>query len=337
MRDLMFTGEESWLDRLADELAPGYGSVHCAPSLEPCPASFTRDSAPYLTATEFPWLGFPEESLEGRSVMTIAGSGDLPHFFLAMGARRVVAVDISRKACLFCELKRSVLRNLEWEAALRFLLADLAGARGFLTARGLPSIMGTDERSRLYGLARQDLSQSARDHWDRHMNIPRPGRSPFEGFQGLAGLCFLDHIPYLASKEVYNLWRERSAPYPILNLPIQHATSASRARFDILYLSNVLEYWREDHLTRGSHNAFLSQLDRFIHRSWNLLSPGGDLYFYVFRSIKGDGFKAIWKEMSPLLPRGGRMEVHEISYACGSIPGSRFRNTLLRYHKHTSS
>ena len=337
MRAPVLTWDESWLDMEPDELYLRCGPAHGAPSSEQYSWSFTRESPPYLVATEFPWLGLPGEVLEGRSVMTIAGSGDLPLFFLAMGARRVVAVDVSLEACFFCELKRSILRNLEWEDALRFLLADLAAPRGFLKAMGIPSTLGADERLRLYGLARHDLSRLARDRWDRPMNNPRAGRSPFGGFRGPAGLCFLDHIPYLTSQENYELWRERSAPYPILNLPIQQAAPASRVPFDILYLSNVLEYWREDHLTHGTREAFLSRLEQFILDCWRILSPGGDLYFYVFESAEGDGFESFREEFAPLLPHGGRREVREISYACSSIPGSRFRNTILRYHKPSSS
>lgn len=296
-------------------------------------APFHRESTPYLVSTEFPWLGFPDPSLEGRVVMTIGGSGDLPLFFLSMGARRVVAVDISREACWFCELKRAVLRRLEWRAALKFLLADLTAARWFLTARGIPDTLGAEERTLLYGPARGDLSRSARDHWDRRIPQTRSGRSPFGGFRGLAGLCFLDQIPYLACEDSYASWREKSSLYPLLNLPLEHAAVGWKASFDVVYCSNVVEYWREEESTGGSPGTFPSRFEAFLGHCLDLVAPGGDLYFYLFCSPEGEDCASVRRETDLLRRRGWGEDAIEITYRSIPIAGSRFRNTLLRYSK----
>jgi len=321
----------------ADEVYLRCSSPELSPLLEAASPSFHRESAPYLVSTEFPWLGIPRHRLKCRSVLTVAGSGDLPLFFLAFGARRIAAVDVSLHACYFSELKRAVLRHLEWEAALRFFLADLVPARGFLQRRGIPWRLGARERSQLYGLVRAALSRSARDHWDRRLTHTEPGRSPFAEFRGLAALCFLDHIPYLAGKEGYETWRETSAPYPLLNLPLEHAAAASRISFDVIYCSNVIEYWRDEDLASESPGAFHPRLGRFLGHCMDVVAPGGELYFYLFTSASSDSFRSIWHGTAPLRSQGWRGDVVEMSYDCGSIAGSRFRNTLLRHRKPASS
>jgi hypothetical protein len=334
MRKEGITWDESWLQRDADDLYRLCGAAHEPPPSDGGPATFHHDSAPYLVATELPWLVLPEKSLEGRSVLTIAGSGDLPLFFRTAGARRVVAVDVSLNACFFSELKRSALGMLNWRESLAFFLSDLAGARGFLSARGIPPTLAADERWRLYERTRPGLSRSARAHWDGLLKDAGPGASPFRCFRGLPGLCFLEHIPYLASESAHEAWRKHSGPYPILNLPLQQAVGGAGISFDILYLSNVLDYWRQDHRARGGTRAsFLSQLEHFLRRAWDLLSAGGRLFFYLFQSRAGRDFQSIRENLAVLRRLGAVEEALEVVYECPSIAGSRFHSTILGYLK----
>jgi hypothetical protein len=325
--------EEQWLARDAQELYGRCRSLWKSCSNRDREASFHADSAPYLMASEFPWSRISGELIRNRSVMTIAGSGDLPLFFCRQGARRIVAVDISRLACFYNELKRAAVRTLQYRSALGFFLAGLPCAEGFLASRGEPAFMKREERQRIYKTLRHDLSHSACIHWDREFGELKGTESPFRSFRGPTGLCFLDQIPYLANEESYESWKGSVRPYPLMNLPLQQAVAASPIRFDILYVSNILEYWREDHLLRGIAETYSRLLEVFLASAWEKLSPGGCIFFYAFTAKDGRAFKKLRNDLEILDRLGGCEESVDITYCSESLSGSRFRNTLTGFRK----
>lgn len=222
---------------------------------------------------------------------------------------------------------------LPYRSALRFFLAGLTGAEGFLASRGEPAFMKPDERRRIYSALRQDLSHWARAHWDREFGGLKGKESPFRSFRGPTGLCFLDRIPYLVNEETYEAWRRSVQPYPIMQAPVQRVVADSAVRFDILYMSNVLEYWREDHLFRGNEATYRPLLEEFLVTAWDKVSPGGCIYFYVFAARESQTFRLIRDDLALLERLGGREESAAIAYGSESLSGSRFRNTLTGYHK----
>jgi S-adenosylmethionine-diacylglycerol 3-amino-3-carboxypropyl transferase len=55
------------------------------------------------------------------NVLCIASAGDLPLSFMALGARSVIAIDISESQLHLCHLKAAAIELLDREAALKFL------------------------------------------------------------------------------------------------------------------------------------------------------------------------------------------------------------------------
>lgn len=296
----------------------------------PVSGFFDKDSPPYLTATELPWSALSSYPLQGRSVLSIAGSGDLPFFFCQAGADPVVAVDLSRPACYLNELKRTALKLFAWEEFLAFFLAGLERARPFLDAVGNHSVVN---RSALYKRVREYLSPSARAFWDCRFTGESGKGSPFQSFLRHSDLFFLEHIPYLRQKETYDSWQKAIKLYPILNFDLDTALKYAGMSFDVLYSSNVLEYSRNHFLLEEAQSCYEHYLNRFFEAAVEVLNPGGILCFYVFQSKDSPAFDVIGNDFNPLPDRGLKRSVREIRYRSSLLSGSLFRNTLLIFEK----
>ncbi len=321
----------SWMYLPQDELYR-----ECDRLLSNHPAALPRtcfhlDSPPYLMATEQPWEGLADCMPAGKSVLTIAGSGDVPLLFLHLNACPVVAVDISRPACFFNELKTAAIMSLHWSDFLAFFLAGIPRAQDFLAGRGVPASLPGSRRLDLYLSVRGNLSGSAASFWDSLLlnGMQRP--SPFAHFMRTLDLLSLDSIPFLADEKTYAAWCASATRYPLVNLPLEIALDDADIRFDVVYLSNVLEYMKMRYAAEddaGGHHAFL---DGFLGKASNALNPGGILLFYLFESSASQTFPETLSDFASLEKLGMRCSTRDILYRPSSSCGSSFRHCLLSF------
>jgi hypothetical protein len=297
------------------------------------PSLFLSDSIPYLMATEHPWTSLVEEDLRCRSVLTIAGSGDLPFFFSSLGTEQLVAIDISRPACTLNELKQAALQHFEWKDFLPFFLADIERASSFLKEIGLPESLAPRERQQLYHQLRPGLSRTASAFWDVHFSGKEGEPPSFERFVRPSALFCLQEIPYLKDADCYAAWRAAFKPYTLLNLPLDVALASCDARMDVLYLSNVLEYSRNSFLLEENESGYRQYLAALFRNAARILEPSGVLFIYAFESAQSSTFQSFIKDLEPLKSFGFNLSTQSIHYSSPLLPDSVFRNTLLRFQR----
>jgi S-adenosylmethionine-diacylglycerol 3-amino-3-carboxypropyl transferase len=90
---------------------------------------------------------------ENGNILCIAGAGDLPLSLLAMGARKIIALDISEPQLHLCRLKSAAILGLQREDAAKFL--------GFMPSK--PA-----ERKRWLAQCIPLLSSETADFWNAH-------------------------------------------------------------------------------------------------------------------------------------------------------------------------
>jgi hypothetical protein len=253
-----------------------------------------------------------------------------------MGTETLVAVDISRPACTLNELKQAALQHLEWKDYLLFFLADIERASGFLKEVGLPGSLSPLDRSYLYQGLRPGLSRTAMAFWDRHFSSGNSEVSSFQPFVRSSALFCLQEIPYLEDSNSYAAWREAFKPYSLLNLPLDAALVSCDTRFDVLYLSNVLEYSRNSFLIEGDASGYRQYLAGFFENAARVLEPSGLLFIYAFEDIRSSTFQILLDDLEPLTSLGFDFSAQSIRYSSPLLPGSVFRNTLLRFQRRTT-
>jgi S-adenosylmethionine-diacylglycerol 3-amino-3-carboxypropyl transferase len=94
--------------------------------------------------------------VDGQTVLCIASAGDIPLSLLALGARKIVAVDISEPQLHLCRLKAAAIQCLERDAA--------AGLLGFTSA-------SESERLRWLGQCIARLPGASAEFWRLHERV----------------------------------------------------------------------------------------------------------------------------------------------------------------------
>ena len=96
--------------------------------------------------------------LNGKSVLTYAGSGDQALNFILEGVNKITLFDNNRDAEYYFYLKKALIQNLSYEEFLNFFLPGLFNRKDFF-----------DKNK--YELIRKDLpSNEIRDYWDNIFN-----------------------------------------------------------------------------------------------------------------------------------------------------------------------
>ncbi|MBW1974573.1 MAG: DUF3419 family protein [Deltaproteobacteria bacterium] len=222
---------------------------------------FHQFSAPYLFATECPWFAWrlaPSRE-EDEIVITVAGSGDNPLFFLYQGYDKVIAVDISIHACMWNELKRALIKTVSFH---HFQIAYSA----LINQRTLPIEMVQS--------AFRFLSEEARNYW-------KQGYEKIASFVRPTDTLLAWQTFYLKSPDKYEILRQRIKNYPLINLPIETFLGHLQDNCaDILYFSNIYEYLRLDNETRAT-----AYIKRLLECAAKVVKPGGYICFYETSSM----------------------------------------------------
>ena len=191
-------------------------------------------------------------SVQGKSVLTVLGSGDQALDFYWAGAREVVGFDITRLASYVCELKFAALRRFDREPYLRLLLELQEG----LTAQG----------KRAFAELLPDLTPTA-GRW--LAGVLENGGEFKVRSRSRALLCAIN--PYLQSDADYLRTRERARPGLCVTADLFQVAERFNRRFDVVYLANVLDFNRADAAAAVAH-------------LWPLVEPSGCIASYEFAS-----------------------------------------------------
>jgi len=302
-------------------------------------SSFGADSAPYLMATEYPWLAPWEESPKKQKVLCVGGSGDVPFFFSRMGAARVTAVDVSRPACFLMQLKAACLRELAWEEFLAFFLADIPRAETFLRSRGVSPHLPVAEREHLYRRVQGHGHESSRRFWKERFenvlsgNSPLAGKSPFEKFLHATDLFGLHLIPYLNDPAVYAQWARGAENVRVLNLSLDAALDRCAEEWNLIYASNVFEYLEMDLALKGREDEFRTYVFEFSRKAGRTLKEGGVLCWYAYERGDSPAFQERVKGLAGIFGKEWTLSAHGLAYRFSNLSGSRFRNTLICFRR----
>lgn len=292
--------------------------------------TFHPDAAPYLWATEYPWVAPNAFQIAGRSVLCIAGSGDVPLFFLSRGAARLAAVDVAHAACHVNELKRAALKTCRWEEFLRFFLGGERRAVGFLRDLGVPSGVDRKLEALVWDRLKPLVSASARGYWEARFH---PEASPFSSLLRPTDLLCPDRMPLLADREEFERWKRSARPYPLFPCSLEAFLGGGIGEFDLVYGSNVLEYVRADFAAsgdEGGYEAFLVSLARLLART---VTPGGTAGFYAFQGCGTAAFRERLSEFKILEEAGFSGSLVPLEIRSRYLSGTRWRHTLLMFRR----
>lgn len=243
-------------------------------------SEFDRNSPPYLFSTECPWIGWPDDViLEGKRIITVAGSGDIPFYLLYRGVSHLISVDVSHHACAWSELKRVLLKFTPL-STLRPCLENLVYSN---SADHLWRLL-----KGVYFSVRFSLSSTALNYWDR-IFWGQPILNVFQTWLRPTDVLFIPFLFYIQDEETYKMVQKRLVPYPIITSTLEYLSYDYKPLpfADIVYCSNICEYLMADGDCRF-HN--------FLEKIIPLLSPGGIIMCYETQNVSR--VLALYKNLS---------------------------------------
>jgi hypothetical protein len=197
----------------------------------------------YLNSSDPLALLHENADVEGRRVVTVAGSGDFAQVFLANGARELVIFDVSLPAAMFNELKLVGLRRLEYREYRAMFDTWKAGAAG-----------GPIFDAASYQQVRDGLTGPACEYFDslvreenqdlmRH-DLGREDKA-FNGFSRSRATkkekAFTSFIGGVITTEAAYASLQRKAREAVVSIRVKDAVGAAgeAQNADMAYLSNV--------------------------------------------------------------------------------------------------
>lgn len=230
----------------------------------------TENAPMYLWATEMVGAYYERLDLAGKSVLTIAGSGDQVLSAVFFGTGEVFGFDINRNALFMTELKQAAILNLSHEEFLQYFQSD---ERGFAET--------------LYRKFTHDLPADVRAYFDAaYVEVGPRGLGKSEYFRQRDSVVERNRLvlinPYLESEETYRSLKQRlMVKRPalfvgdVLNLEANGIVVSKK--FDIINLSNVPNY-----LTGKSFRKSEEDVLAFLAGLCGFLALDGKLFFYSY-------------------------------------------------------
>lgn len=167
----------------------------------------------------------------GKQIFAIGGAGDQAISFLGWGADNLVVCDKNELSCLFIEFKLAALRNLTFSEVLRIF--------------GLKKLSGHQRDGQIYRQKiRNDLSQKAQNFFDNLFFNSQ------DIYQSLKKSKIFHRESWYFAKKGYISYLENSSLFqkiknikkPLLfNTDFINALKLGNLKFDLIYLSNVLD------------------------------------------------------------------------------------------------
>lgn len=298
---------------------------------------FHQDSLPYLVPTEHPWealAGFP---LNGRRILTVAGSGDIPVYMASHHPASLEAVDVSRGACFLTELKRAAYRRLSRREFLRFFFGGMELAGPLLDDTGEAAAWDVLERASLYRTLRQDLSAAAQNFLDARIGASPAEVNPFAEFLRPTDVCHVSLLPPVGSEEAYGVWASGARRnFPVHCRSLEDFVRETKSCFDLVYTSNVLEYIRTRHVMDAPISAFRTLMGSFWQSLDRILAPGGYVAFYLCQGHETKAFARMLKELAPPRPLRYKRHLVPVTLRPKALPGAVWRHAVVFYEKASS-
>ena len=228
----------------------------------------------YLYGTEAIGAYYLALELEGKSVLTINGSGDQVLNAYYFGAKRVVGFDIVKSTKYMLDLKIAAIKNLNYKEFLNFF-GDKKEIGNF--------------NFNFNSSFRSNLENDTVRFFDELFEkYERNGQALLESdnFRKRKEFCEkLDEInPFLANEKNYKVMQERMSE---VNLEFVEADICDIYKkvdgtFDLINLSNVLNYISKDLTGKGVDNPLESMYEYSIFNLREKLSENGKIIFYCF-------------------------------------------------------
>jgi len=292
--------------------------------------TFHADSSPYLVPTEHPWDALAALDLQGKRVLTVAGSGDLPVFLAGLGPSDLAAVDVSRKACWMCELKRAAYGTLNRrEFSLLFF-------PGISTAAGVenPPEDAPEAQRACYRRVRPLLSDPARAFFDPIFGSAPKGSNPLARFLRPTDRLHVPLLPSLAGDEDYGRWAAGTARgFSIVCASVEEFLEKENAPFHFLYLSNILEYVRADFYMAEEEAGYR----RFLESFWTVLDralePAGTVGVYIFQGKDTAAFQECLEDLAIPVRMGYKAKFVPVAIRPPGLGRTVWRHTLALLDK----
>ncbi|MDP2946648.1 MAG: DUF3419 family protein [Nanoarchaeota archaeon] len=212
--------------------------------------------------------------LNGKSVLAVNGSGDQVLDAYYFGAKRVVGFDIVRNTKYVLELKAAAIRNLSLLEFLAFF--------------GDEKDMGNFNH-KTYERLREEISAESRDFFDRlYGEFNNDGHALLRSDKFRSRKEFYSKIrrinPFLADEKSYDRMRQAISGKNLefAESDIRDVSNRVPGKFDLINLSNVLNYISKDLLRDDVQNPLEYIYQKILLPLRSILTPDGKIIFYCF-------------------------------------------------------
>ena len=192
------------------------------------------------------------ENLDGKTVLTVGGSGDHPFSMALCGAKRIDVFDINKLSELFIVLKRAAILGLPFEK--------------FYNAFDFGGHIDPKEMSRLFEKIESHLPEDVREFWYLYYKDEsiRKFRYLFVRDKELLRHKVMGRIPYM-TRDKYNELKERipDVEMEFITSDLRDLPSALSGTYDHINLSNILTFSdrRDTNLVKAA-NELKANLNR---------------------------------------------------------------------------
>ncbi len=298
---------------------------------------FHEGSTPYLVSTEHPWTVLQTLSVQGRKVLCVAGSGDIPIYFSSLEPDSLTVVDVSIQACALTELKKAAYRHLNRQEFCEFFFHGIPEADKLWTTLWGLNPPTSHQRFALYDKLREAISSEAQPFFDTLILRHPDHKNPFTAFLRPTDRFHLGLLPCLKSDASYRLWVQGAhRPFSIIASSLEDCLVSTNEAFHIIYTSNIVEYLRAFqvmHFGLGSFRKFMVSFWQALDR---VLVPEGLAVFYVCQGNETQNFRRLVKELAPPSFMEYKTQLVPITLRPPLLAGAVWRHALVLFQKISS-
>lgn len=211
----------------------------------------------------------------GKSVLSVVGGGDMPLSLSAYGAKYIDTFDISINAYLVMRLKMHMLQNNLDKERYECVLNNLSGEREFTKSGAWEIVYDAFKDDK--GIMKYLYDMNGCTIWG---NVPGNPYWKMGNFQ-------YDAIKYSVPKSYNFIWSD------LYNLP----PKLNGKKYDIIYLSNILQYAKDDDVILDTVNRLHPHINKNGTIVLDALNP---MYCdeYEFLNDKLDWAKTEYSEIA---------------------------------------
>lgn len=251
---------------------------------------FSSNSAMYVSTTENFADYIKKIKVEGKSVLTVTGSGDQLINLALLGAKRVDNFDINQNAYFITQLKLAALQALSYEEFIKFFCVADDLRINYMGIVAMQNKVGHNPEAfdfKTYLKIKPYLSEDAAFYWnllyeEYQYNGCELANSSL--FYSATKKAMVQNNAYLKNGKEYNKARE-SLPnvevhfmeHDILNI---HTLPYS---YDVILLSNIYEYLVDQWADITDHKDFVAYIQDQVSKRLNEHGVIAVAYQYNYR------------------------------------------------------